>query len=169
MVAETREGMTKMADCMADSFRTAFDAGRRTQDTFFKAITDMWRQPSDMGCMNMGGINNERGERVMREWVPFVGKTMEAFAQTCDTTFRAGTDVFKAGVDVAAKGNEADPYESSRQVFDATFSAVRHGFDAFGKAGAKTMENCTTFCDAIFRGEPTRPVTTPGKGGKVNA
>lgn len=161
MVAETRESMTKMADCVADSFRTAFDAGRRTQDAFFKAMGDMWRQPNDFGSPN------ERGERVMREWVPFVGKTMETFAQTCDTTFRAGTDVFKTACDVATKGNEADPYESSRQVFDATFSAVRHGFDAFGKAGIKTMENCSTFCDAIFRAEPTRPVSTPGKGGKV--
>lgn len=168
MVAETRESMTKMADCMADSFRTAFDAGRRTQEAYFKAVADMWRQPADMHSMNMGGIN-ERGERVMREWVPFVGKTMETIAATCDTTFRAGTDVFKAGFDVAAKGNEADPYESSRQVFDATFCAVRHGFDAFGKAGVKTMENCTTFCDAIFRAEPNRPVTTSGKGTKVNA
>lgn len=161
MVAEARENMTRMADCMADSFRTAFDAGRRTQESFIKAMGDMWRTPTESHFMN------ERGERMVREFVPFVGKTMETFAQTCDTTFRASTDVFKTACDVAAKGNEADPYEASRQVWDATFGAVRNGFDAFGKAGVKTMENCSTFCDAIFRGEPTRPVNTPGKGGKV--
>jgi len=161
MVAETRESMTRMADCMADSFRTAFDAGRRTQDAFFKAMGDMWRTPSD------AHVVNERGERMFREWVPLVGKTMETMAQTCDTTFRAGTDVFKTACDVAAKGNEADAYESSRQVWDATFGAVRNGFDAFGKAGVKTMENCSTFCDAVFRNEPIRSTTTPGKSGKT--
>ena len=161
MVAEARESMTRMVDCMADSFRTAFDAGRRTQDAFLKAAGDMWRTPSDMHFMN------ERGERMFREWVPLVGKTMETLAQTCDTTLRASTDVFKTACDVAAKGGEADPYECSRQVWDATFGAVRHGFDAFGKAGVKNMENCSTFCDAVFRGEPVRPATASGKGGKV--
>ena len=161
MVAETRESMTRMTDCIADSFRTAFDAGRRTQEAFLKTMGEMWRPHAETD------LTAGRGERVMREWAPFVGKSMETFAQTCDTTFRAGTDVFKTACDVATKGPESDPYESSRQVWDATFGAVRNNFDSFGKAGAKTMEHCTAFCDAILRPEGPRPATTPGKSAKV--
>ena|SRR3990172_2513475 len=160
MVAETKENMTKVFDCMSEGVRTAFDAGRRTQDAWFKAMGDIWKRPGD--AERFSG----RGERIFREFVPFVGKNMEMAAQCCDTGLRTGIDVFKAACDAAAKPGETDAYDTARQVWDATFDAVRTNFDTFGKAGVRTMENCSTFCDAILRDEPAPRPPAQAKSGK---
>jgi len=43
---------------------------------------------------------------------------------------------------------------------------LRTSFDAFGKAGTKTFETCSTFCEAAFADDaPGKPGTKPGKQG----
>ena len=161
MVAETRETMTKVFDCVTESVRTAFDAGRKTQDAWFKAMGDVWKRPGDVGDVY------GHGERVMREWAPFVGKNLETAAHCCDAGMRTGLDVFKAACDATAKPGDTDPYDTTRQVWDATFEAVRTNFDTFGKAGVRTMENCSAFCDAVLREEGvSKPMSGPAKTGK---
>lgn len=160
MVAEARESMTKVFDCMGESVRTAFDAGRRTQEAWLKAVGEMWKYPGDADRFS------NRGERVFREFVPFMGKNMEVAAQCCDTGIRTGVDVFRVACDVAGKPGDTDAYDATRQVWDAAFQAVRTNFDTFGKAGARTMETCSAFCDSILRDE-TVPKSTAGvKSGK---
>ena len=160
MVAETKESMTKVFDCMSESVRTAFDAGRKTQDAWFKAMGEVWKRPGDADRFY------SRGERVFREWVPFFGKSMEMTTQCCDTGMRTGLDVFKTAFDAVGKPGDADPYETTRQMWGATFEAVRTNFDAFGKAGARTMENCSAFCDSILRDEPASKTSSAVKTGK---
>ena len=160
MVAETKESMAKVFDCMSEGVRTAFDAGRRTQEAWFKAVGEMWKRPGDADGFSA------RGERVFREWVPFFGKSIEMATQCCDTGMRTGLDVFKTACDAAGKPGDTDPYETTRQVWDATFQAVRTNFDTFGKAGARTMENCSAFCDSILRDEPASKTPAGIKSGK---
>jgi hypothetical protein len=160
MVAETKESMTKVFDCMSESVRMAFDAGRKTQDAWFKAMGEM-KSPGDTGHLNI------RGERIFREFAPFISKNMEMAAQCCDAGIRSGADVFKVACDAAAgKPGDIDAYNSTRQVWDATFQAVRTNFDTFGKVGARTMENCTAFCDAILRDDATAKTPAGIKSGK---
>jgi hypothetical protein len=161
MVAETKETMTKVFDCVTESVRTAFDAGRKTQDAWFKAIGEAWKHPGDAGNFYANG------ERVMREWVPFVGKNLEVATHCCDAGMRTGLDVFKAACDATAQPGEADPYNATRQMWDATFEAVRTNFDTFGKAGVRTMENCSAFCDAVLHEETvSKPMSGPPKTAK---
>jgi len=164
MVADAKENMTRMFENMTEGFKAAFDTSRRTQDAFLKAVGDFWTRPGDNDKFIA------RGERVYREWVPFVGKSFETFSQTCDATMRSGMDVFKAACDATNKCGEGDAYDASRQMWDTTFGAVRTGFDTLGKVGAKSMETCSAFCDTVLREEPcTRGAapSTPNKGGKV--
>ncbi len=160
MVAETKESMTKVFDCVGESVRTAFDAGRRTQEAWFKTMGEMWKNSGDSEVFPV------RGERIFREFVPFWGKNMELAAQCCDAGIRTGVDVFKVACDAAVKPGEADAYDATRQVWDATFQAVRTNFDTFGKAGARTMENCSAFCDSILRDEMPGKTHGGAKGGK---
>jgi len=160
MVAETKESMTKVFDCMSESVRMAFDAGRKTQDAWFKAMGEMWKYPGDADHLNI------RGERIFREFAPFVSKNMEMAAQCCDAGIRTGADVLKVACDVAGKPGDSDAYNSTRQVWDATFQAVRTNFDTFGKAGARTMENCSAFCDATLRDDTAVKTTAGVKSGK---
>ncbi len=160
MVAETKENMTKVLDCVSESVRTAFDAGRRTQDAWFKAVGEMWKRPGDSDRVY------GRSERAFREFAPFVGKNLETAAQCCDAGIRSGMDVFKAACDAAGKPADADAYSSSRPLWDATFDAVRSSFETFSKAGVRTMENCSNFCDAILHDENPGRTPTAGKNGK---
>lgn len=161
MVAETKESMAQVFDGMADGFRSALDAGRRSQAAYTKAFDEFWQKPME------GRPRNERGEKLVREWAPFFGKSVETLTQTCDATMRSGLDVFKAACEASMKPADTDPYEASRRFWDATFGAARTGFDVFGKAGAKTIENCSAFCDSMLRDDGNRTSTTPGKGGKT--
>lgn len=160
MVAETKESMTKVFDCMSEGVRTAFDAGRRTQDAWFKAVGEVWKRSGDADHIS------SRGERLFREFGPFVGKNMEMAAQCCDAGIRAGVDVFKVASDAAGMPGDTDPYDTTRQVWDATFQAVRTSFDTFGKVGARTMENCSAFCDSVLRDETAAKTPAGVKGGK---
>ena len=160
MVAEAKESMTKVFDCMSEGVRTAFDAGRRTQEAWFKAVGEMWKHPGDADRFST------RGERIFREFVPFVGKNLEMAAQCCDAGIRTGVDVFKVACDAAGKPGDTDAYDATRQVWDATFGAVRTNFDTFGKAGARTIENCSAFCDSILRDETVVKTPTGVKSGK---
>lgn len=163
MVAETRESMTRAFDCVADSVKTAFDSGRRAQEAWFKAVGGMCCQrPSDAD--RFFGHN----ERLFREWTPFVGKNMETLAQTCDTTLRSGLDAFRVACDAAMTPADGNAYDASRQVWDAAFGAARVSFDALGKAGTRTMENCSAFCDALLREEGNHR-TGGTKSGKTSA
>jgi len=143
MVAETKETMTKMFDCWNEGFRAAFDAGRRAQETWARTFTDVTKNPT--------GFENffATGEKMAREFPPFVGKNMETLAQTCDTAYRANLDVFKAATDVAAHPDEGDFYQRSRRVFDVAFDAFRTNVDTFNKAATRGSELCTVFCQAV--------------------
>jgi hypothetical protein len=152
--------MTKVFDCMSEGVRTAFDAGRRTQEAWFKAVGEMWKRPGDADGFSA------RGERIFREFAPFIGKNMEMAAQCCDAGIRTGVGVFNAACDAASKPGDTDAYDSTRQVWDATFQAVRTNFDTFGKAGARTMENCSAFCDAILRDDTAVKTPAGVKSGK---
>jgi hypothetical protein len=142
----------------------AFETGRRAQEAWFKALGGMSQRPGDADRF-FG-----HGERFFRELTPFVGKNMEALAHTCDTTLRSSLDAFRVACDAALTPAEGDAYDASRQVWDAAFGAARASFDAFGKAGAKTMENCSVFCDALLREEGNHRATgTTSKSSKANA
>jgi hypothetical protein len=104
--------MNRMFDSMSDTFRAAFDAGQRAQDTFFKSTRDFCPQ-----AVNFDRVFNN-GERVMRDWVPFVEKNVDSFAKNVDANFRAGMDMFKTAVDVATKADDADLYRKTRQLWD---------------------------------------------------
>jgi len=164
MVAETRENMTRAFDCVADSVKSAFETGRRAQEAWFKAIgSASGHRPGD--SEQFFG----QGERFVREWTPFVGKNIETLAQSFDTTLRSGLDAFKAACDATTTPADANAYDASRQVWDAAFGAARASFDALSKAGAKTMENCSVFCDALLREEGNHRTTgTTSKSGKTS-
>lgn len=108
-----------------------------------------------------------RGERAMKEWAPFVGRTMDTLAQTCNTNFRAGMDAFKTCCEAATRADDADLYKKTRQVWDATFDAMRTSFDAMSKAGTKTYETCTAYCETAFA-DDFAPKGAP-KSGKPGA
>lgn len=160
MVAETKESVTKVFDCVSESLRTAFDAGRKTQDAWFKAVGEIWKRPGDADGFSA------HGERIFREFAPFVGKNLELAVQCCDAGIRTGVDVFQAACDAAGKPGDTDAYDSTRQVWDATFQAVRTNIDTFGKAGVRTLENCSAFRDATLRHDAAVKTSTGGKNGK---
>jgi len=140
MVAETREKMTEMFETVSDGFRAAMDAGRRSQESMFKAVGDMCKAPGEFDGFVV------RAERITREWMPTMGKNIQAMTECCDTGFRAGVEVFKTACDLSLRTEDADVYRKSRQFFDAAFNAARTNFDAIGKAGSRTMENWAEFC-----------------------
>lgn len=156
MVTDMKDNMGKVFDSVNDGFRAAMDAGRRTQESWFNAMKESWKRPEDMDrCFS-------QGERFAREWVPFVGKTVETTTQACDAGFRSGMDVMKAACEAATKTDESDFYKRSRPVWDAAFDAMRTQFDAMNKAAVRTMDHYTLFCEAAW-GEPTtaRPTCKP--------
>ncbi len=144
MVTEAKETMNKVFETVNDGWRAAVDATQRTQESWMKVTQDSWKRPADLDRM-FG-----RGERVMKEWAPFVGRTMDTFAQTCNTNFRAGMDAFKTCCDATTRTDETDLYKRTRQMWDATFDAIRTSFDAFNKASTRNLETCSSFCEAAF-------------------
>jgi len=160
MVAETRENMTKMVDSLNEGFRSAFDAGQRTQEACFKTMREGWKRPAEFDRFF------NRGERIMKEWGPFVGKTMDAVAQTCDANFKAGLDVFQAGCEATTKSEDGDVYRTTRQLWDAAFDAARTNFDTLAKVGARAIENCSSFYGSVLCDETTCKAS-PAKPAKV--
>ena len=163
MVAETKETMNRMFDSMSDTFRAAFDAGQRAQETWFKTTRDMYHQP-----VNFDRVFNN-GERVMRDWVPFVEKNVDSFAKSVDANFRAGVDMFKTACDVATKADDTDLYRKTRQIWDTAFETFRANLDAYTKMTSRAFENYAAFCECFRPGmtEPTpKSGAKPGKGGE---
>ena len=163
MVAETKETMNRMFDSMSDTFRAAFDAGQRAQETFFRSTRDAWPQPVNVDRMFNGG------ERVVRDWVPFVEKNVDTVAKTVDANFRAGMDMFKTACDVATRADDTELYRKTRQYWDTAFEAMRANFDVFTRMTSRTFENYAGLCEC-FRpamAEPTaKSSAKPAKGGE---
>lgn len=158
MVAETKETFSRVFDNMNESFRAAWDAGRRTQESFFKSATESAKVPSGFEPFFAFG------ERFAREFVPFVGRGFETVAQTMDNGLRANMDVFKVACECASKPEEGDFYKKSRRVLDAAFDAARTNFDTFSKAGSRVMDNCSTFVQSTCCDESCgRPAAKTGK------
>jgi len=153
MVTETRETMTKVFDSMNEAFKSAMDAGRRSQEAWFRAIGDMTRTPINFDSFRASG------EHVTKEWVPFIERNVETFTQTCDSGFRTGMDAFKTAFNATLKSNEGDYFKNSREAFDATVNAFRTNVDTLSKAGVRTVENCTNFMHATCC-EPAMSKTT---------
>lgn len=164
MVAETRQNMNKMFDNMNDAFRSAFDASRRAQETWFKAGREMWEQPGDFNRMFAAG------EQMSREFAPVVQKNFEMAANAFGANFRAGMDVFNNAFEMTQKGDDANVYEKTRRMFDSAFDVARANMDFVSRATARSIENCAAFCDAVRpsheptgkSGEPTGKAN-PGK------
>ena len=175
MVTETKENVNKAFDTFNDGLRTAVDASQRTQETWFNIMRDAWRQPGEVDRVL------RRGERMMNEWMPFVGGTMNTMMKAYDTNMRAGMDIFKTVFDTMSRGEAADVGKTTRQVWDATFEAMRTNFDMMNRVSARTMENCAAFCETAFasengnapsngNGRHQQPQTRPSvKNEKVNA
>lgn len=163
MVTETKETMNKAFDTVSNGFRTAVDCGQRTQETWMNFMRDSWRNPAEFERVAF------RGERMMKQFIPFVGETMESFTRAFDVNMRAGMGVVKAICETTTPADEADLGRKTRQIWDATFEAMRTNFDTMSKVGAKTLENYSTFCENAFddnaccntkpQSQPTRPST----------
>ena len=155
--------MNRMFDSMSDTFRAAFDAGQRAQETWFKTTREMSQQPVNLDRM----FNN--GERVMRDWVPFVEKNVDNVAKTVDANFRAGLDMFKTACDVASRGDDNELYRKTRQFWDTAFETMRANMDLFTRMTSRSFENYAAFCEC-FRPAMHEPTTKPtaktGKGGE---
>jgi len=160
MATETREKVSEMFDTVSDGFRSTMESGRRSQESFFRAMGDTCRHTVDFD-----GVAG-RGERMTRDFMPFVAKNFTIIGECFDAGFRGGLDVFKAACDVTFRTDDADMYRRSRQVWDAAFNAVRSNFDALGKAGTRTMENWSEFCRTTCCDEPHSK--TGGSGNSSN-
>ncbi len=162
MVAETKETMTKMFDCWSEGLRATFDAGRRTQETWAKTVTDATKN-------NPSGFDSffATGQNAVREFGPFVGKNIETAAQTCDTAFRANMDAFRTATEAVTRPEEGDLYKRTRRAMDATFDAFRTNVDAFNKATTRGTELCSAFFQAVC----ARPCDgkSAAKGNKTSA
>jgi len=160
MVAETKETMTKMFDCWNDGFRAAFDAGRKTQETWFKSLNESTKNP-----LGLDGFFAST-EKFTKEFPPFVGRNMDAVANTCDATFRAGLEVYRAATETAMRPEEGDFYRKGRRIWDATFDAFRTNVDAIGKAATRGIENCTAFYQNVCSEEScAKTAPKPTKAG----
>ena len=157
MVAETKENMTQVLDTMADTARASMEAGRRMQESWFEAIgTPNKGEYGFDGCFT-------QGERMTREFLPFVGKNMQTVAEFSHANFQAGMDTFKTFSDTTTKCADVDFYRRSRDMWDAAFGAFRTGFNTLNKAGIKTMENWATFCQTACT-ESSNPKMAPKTG-----
>jgi len=160
VVAETKETMGKVFDSWTEGFRAAMDASRRTQETWFKAFSETTKNP--FGFEGFFASS----EKMAKEFAPFVGRSLDTFANTCDSSVRAGLDVFRAATEVTMRPEDGDFYKKSRRVWDAAFDAVRTNVDAVGKAASRGMENCTAFyqniCGDEFACKATPKSNKPG-------
>ncbi len=141
MVTEYREGMNKMFDQMAESLRASMEVGKKMQNSWFEAAS--------FG-KNGGEMNRFFGqnEKVAKEWLPFVERTMKTCSESACNSFEANLGVFKKATSFAAKGAENDVNKNSREMFDAGFSAMRSNMDTMAATGKKVMDDWATFCHA---------------------
>lgn len=157
MVAETRENIAQMFDTMADTARASMEAGRRMQESWFEAL----------GAPTKGENGFEgffaQGERMNREFFPFMNRSMQTVAEFANTNFQAGMETFKTMCEATTRGSDVDMYRRTRDMWDAAFNAFRTGFQAMNKAGIKTMENWANFCQTACA-ECSTAKTTPKTG-----
>ncbi len=157
MVAETKENMAQMFDTMADTARASMEAGRRMQESWFEAVGAPGK--GEHGFEGFFG----QGERMNREFFPFMNKNMQMTAEFVNTNFQTGMDTFKTFCDATTKSADGDAYRKTREMWDAMFGAFRTGFNAFNKVGIKTMENWATFCQTACT-DCSTPKTAPKAG-----
>lgn len=157
MVTETKETMNKAFETINDGVKTAVDCTQRTQETWMKFMRDAWRNPGEFDRVT------QRGERMMKQIVPFFGETIDTFTKACDANVRAGMGVFKTFCDTATHADEADFGRKTRQVWDATFEALRTNFDVMSKMSTKTMENYSALCESAFGDDAQCSRQTPGR------
>lgn len=149
--------MTQMFDNLADSARASMEAGRRIQESWFEAIGGSAKAtPSFDGMFG-------QAEKIATGWLPVAGKNMQAVAETMNTTFQAGMDLFKTACDATMKSGEGDMYRKGRELWDATFSAYRNGVSAWNHAGRRIMENWAAFCQTASCECGTKPATKPAR------
>lgn len=142
MVAETKDNVTQMFENMTESFRVVMDAGRRSQETMVRSMNEFWRAPAGFDTFFT------RTERAAKEFVPFVGKSVEVFTESFDNTVRTNMDMFKTAAEASMKSDDTDVYRRTRQMWDAAFGAFRANVEMFGKASTRAMENWSNFCKA---------------------
>lgn len=148
MVAETRETMNKMFEQMNAMFTGAVEAGQRTQQTWFDAMTGVGMRPA--GFEEFAG----RTERIAREWAPFASKNVEVFTQSCDNGVRAGQDAFNAAQDMVMQPAGGDYAKCASRFWDAGFDAIRLNVENFSKTSTQALENCSKFARSVFDDAP---------------
>ncbi len=162
MVAQTTETMQTMLESFNDGVRVMMDAGRQTQQAWFKLLNDSCKQPIGLDA-NEPQIH---AERVLSEFGPLVSRNMETLAQTFDTGMRTGMNVFDTMNEAVSKPEEADLQKKSRKVWDAAFVAFRKNVEAANNAGVRTFENCSAFVDSVHRCEaPSKAASKAPKSG----
>ena len=138
-----------MVETVNNSFRAAFDAGQRTQEAFFRASHEALRSPDvDRFFPN--------GDKLMKQWVGYVGRNMEAMADAVNANFRSAIDIW----DVATRNDQRDVYERTRQMWDAAFEGARTNFDVATKAANRTMELFSSMCDCSCCGDERKGATS---------
>jgi len=106
------------------------------------------------------------GERVLREWGPFMEKNVDSAAKMFDANFHAGMDMFKTACQVTAKADDSEPYRKTRQMWDAAFDLMRANIDVLTRMTNRSFENYGAFCECfrLSRAEPApKSGTKPSK------
>lgn len=149
MVAQTTETMQAMLESFNGGVRVMMDAGRQTQQAWFKLLNDSCRMPIGFD----GQDPHTHAERFLSEFGPLVSRNMETLAQTFDTGMRAGMSVFDTMNEAGSRPEEADLQKKSRKVWDAAFVAFRKNIEAASNAGVTTFDNCSAFVESVHRCE----------------
>lgn len=147
MTTGTKEHMGQTLDAMGDGFRAGLDATVKAQETWFDTMNEMFKNPA-----NFGGFVPNTGQ-FANEWMPLMAENTRVMTDCFSANVREGLGVAKTvcqtgamtGSMTGSMTDNADSYQTARQVFDATFDALRTNFDAFGKASKSTMDNCSNF------------------------
>lgn len=143
MVTETRETMTKMFDAMAETARNTVEMGCRFQESWLDNMKSAWK---GQGADQPPTPNADWA----KDWWPFVGRNVQAAADTCDIAMKSGLSVVRKGCELTKKADGVDFYADSREMWDAGFEACRTNVDAFTKFGKLAAENWATFCKDAF-------------------
>ena len=162
MVAQTTETMQAMLESFNDGVRVMMDAGRQTQQAWFKLLSDSCKMPIGVDTVEP----HIHAQRVLNEFGPLVSRNMETLAQTFDTGMRAGMNVFDTMNEAVSKPEEADLQKKSRKVWDAAFVAFRKNVEAAGNAGTRTLDNCSAFVESVHQREaPSKAASKSPKSG----
>lgn len=158
MVTETKDNMNKMFETLNENMGAAIDAGAQAQRVWTEALGNCFKIQT--GC----GPVFSSFEKSAKHVAPFVSKNVETMTEFFETSTRTGMDSFKSACSVAKNFSADDLGEKSREACDTTSQAARKTFDAFTRAGMRTMEHWSAFCTASF-GENggSRSVTKPSK------